>query len=114
MRRLRVPAVLAVVVLGCDGDKGPSDARIGDGMNIVFGDGNCGALCFPDGSDAGVCPDPVVCTSNERTCPAGCFCTSYCLPTTAQGELNCPRPDGGFPQCSFPDQTCPDGCTLAT
>lgn len=110
--------MLAVAVIGCDGDNAPSDARPGRDALLTdampYGDGNCGAVCFPDGTDAGVCPDPIVCTSEERTCPAGCFCTAYCLPTTALGEMNCPRPDGGFPQCAFPDFTCPEGCTPAT
>jgi hypothetical protein len=111
---LRVPAVLAIAVLGCDGETLRSDAD--PGQRILYGDGNCGTVCFPSGGDAGLCPDPLVCTSAvDRTCPAGCFCTAYCIPITAQGEMNCPRPDGGgFPECAFPDLTCPEGCAPAT
>jgi len=112
-RRLRVPTVLAIAVLGCNGEKPRTDAgtTISDGRvpdSAVFADGNCGAVCFPDGSDAGVCPDPVECVRDDRTCPAGCMCSRYCFPRTPQGQMNCPTDDGL--DCSGPNFECPDGC----
>lgn len=61
---------------GCNGDKPPADARLGDGDarlwdSIPCGDGNCQIVCFRDGTDAGVCPDPIVCVSPDRMCPPG-------------------------------------------
>jgi len=120
MRRpkLRVPAALAVALLGsaagCDGDKPGTDSgvMIGDGKPVadasVYGDGNCGAVCFADGTDAGVCPDPIVCVSDDRTCPAGCMCTRYCFPRTPEGQMNCPTDDGL--DCTGPNFECPPGC----
>jgi hypothetical protein len=101
--RLQLPAVLAFTVVGCgDGSGGKRDGgATGDAIA-------CGVLCFPDGSDAGVCPEPYVCVSESRTCPAGCTCSTYCFPRTPEGEQNCPaEPDL---QCAAPDRTCPDGC----
>jgi hypothetical protein len=72
--RLRVPAAIAFaitsaasavaiagVVTSCDG-KGdpPDDAPAG-----------CMLYCFPDGTDAGVCPSPIQC-ADAGACPAGC------------------------------------------
>jgi hypothetical protein len=113
IRRLRVPAALTVTVLGCNGGQPLADARLADGAltdshYVPFGDGNCGVVCFSDGTDAGVCPDPIVCVSEDRMCPAGCMCSTYCFPRTAQGELNCPTHDGL--DCAGPDRECPDGC----
>ena len=113
MPSLRIPAVLTVAVLGCNGSAPAADARLADGQLFdsyfqPYGDGNCGAVCFSDGTDAGVCPDPIVCTSAERTCPAGCMCTRYCFPQTAEGEMNCPADDGL--DCSGPNFECPPGC----
>jgi hypothetical protein len=102
VKRLRVPAALVVSVLGACGDdsSGGKDA----------GTGECQVKCFPDGTDAGVCPSPeFVCVSEERTCPAGCSCSAFCFPRTAEGEMNCPVGSNG-PQCANPDRTCPLGC----
>jgi hypothetical protein len=100
--RLRIPTVLAVAIFGCDGGKSIHDAAIA-------GDG-CAVLCAPDGTDAGVCPDPFVCVSAEapHVCPAGCMCSAYCFPRTPEGERNCPT-DTGL-QCASPERTCPAGC----
>lgn len=115
MRKLRVPAALVVAALGCDGAKPAADAAAdATGRDALlydaslFGDGNCGAVCFADGTDAGVCPDPIVCVSDDRTCPPGCMCTRYCFPRTAEGEMNCPTSDGL--DCSGPNFECPPGC----
>jgi hypothetical protein len=105
-RRLRVPSVLVVAVFGCHGESVRTDGRISDAA--PFGDGNCSVVCFPDGTDAGVCPDPLLCVREDRTCPAGCMCSAYCFPRTAQGQMNCPTDDGL--DCAGPDRTCPDGC----
>lgn len=111
-RVLRIPAVLAVAVLGCNGDKPRTDAgTIGDAKvadSAPYGDGNCGAVCFADGTDAGACPDPIVCVRDDRTCPAGCMCSRYCFPRTAEGEMNCPADDGL--DCTGPNFECPPGC----
>jgi hypothetical protein len=113
MARLRIPAVLTVAVLGCNGSTPVVDARLADGAPadgyyIPFGDGNCGAVCFGDGTDAGVCPDPIVCVADDRTCPAGCMCTRYCFPRTPEGRMNCPTEDGL--DCTGPNFECPEGC----
>ncbi len=78
-----------------------SDAATNDG---------CAVICFPDGTDAGVCPDPFVCVSDTEphACPAGCTCSTYCFPRTAEGSANCPTDDGL--DCAAPDRTCPAGC----
>jgi len=106
-RALRVPGALVVTLLGCNGDNVRSDAAVADAS--PFGDGNCAVVCFADGTDAGVCPDPILCVRDDRTCPPGCMCTSYCFPRTAQGEMNCPTDNGGL-QCAGPNRECPEGC----
>jgi hypothetical protein len=101
-QKLRIPTVLAVAFLGCGGGKSPGDAPI-------VGDGACQVLCIPDGTDAGVCPDPFVCVSAaNHTCPGGCMCTAFCFPRTPEGEQNCPTDQGV--QCASPERTCPAGC----
>ncbi len=105
MKKLRVPAALVVALVGGSGCGDDSEAR------KDTGDGTCAVICFPDGSDAGVCPDsPWVCVSETlpHECPSGCTCSTYCFPRTAEGSANCPTDDGL--DCASPDRTCPAGC----
>jgi hypothetical protein len=100
--RLRIPAALAFAILGCNGKSPVADAPID-------GDGTCQVFCYPNGTDAGVCPsNPYQCVSANRMCPAGCDCTTFCFPRTPEGEQNCPTTMGV--QCAAPDRTCPAGC----
>src|SRR5687768_4505815 len=101
MRKLRIPAVLAVATISCGGEQA-RDAAVHDS-------GACKNFCTPTGTDAGVCPsNPFACVSSDRTCPAGCVCDFACQPKTAEGEMNCPL-DGGI-MCADRDGSCPAGC----
>ena len=76
MKRLRLPAVLAVSIAGsvtaalglvasCESSNPPKDAAMG----------SCELYCIPNGTDAGVCPSPAQCADAGTTgpiCPAGC------------------------------------------
>ena len=101
--KLRVPAVLAVSLLGCgEGKKPPQDARLVDAP--------CGVFCFDDGTDAGMCPDPPACVTASGEygeCPGGCFCTAICFPDVAGSDACETNP----PRCAGPERTCPEGCT---
>jgi hypothetical protein len=105
VKKLRVPAALVVAVMG-------GGVGCGDGStNRDAGTGECQVICFPDFTDAGVCPDnPRVCVSETlpHSCPSGCTCSLYCFPRTAEGSANCPTDDGL--DCAAPDRTCPAGC----
>jgi len=71
-KRLRVPLTLAVALSGtaavvtavgaisCDATEPPKDAQT-----------SCMLFCIPDGTDAGVCPEPAVC-ADAGACPSGC------------------------------------------
>ena len=77
IRRLRIPTVLAVVVVGvgtviaaCESGRAPADAR-----PMVDAADPCvsGAHCVQDPSpDAGVCPTIGAC-ADFGTCPPGCL-----------------------------------------
>ena len=101
--KLRVPAMLALTLLGCENTKKPvADASVVDTL--------CGVVCFSDGTDAGVCPDPpacVVANGEYGECPPGCFCTAVCFPDVPNSNA-CPT---NPPRCATPDRTCPEGCT---
>jgi hypothetical protein len=107
VKTLRVPAALVVVVIGGAGGAGCGDDSRAkrDAATSV-----CQVICYPDGSDAGVCPETLTCVSETlpHSCPSGCTCSAYCFPRTAEGELNCPTADGL--DCAAPDRTCPAGC----
>lgn len=65
-RALRLPATLAVAILGCDGDEPPKDATPG-----------CAVYCVAGVTDAGVPPDggcPLCAdfSSGTPVCPSGC------------------------------------------
>lgn len=78
-RRLRIPAVLAVTIVGavagistlstggCEGGSRPVDAAI-DGPRCFEG------VCVddPNPNDAGECPNPNSCANNFM-CPPGCL-----------------------------------------
>jgi hypothetical protein len=71
-QRLRIPMALAFAITGtaavgaavgavsCDSTQPPRDSQVG-----------CTLYCIPDGTDAGVCPEPATC-SDAGACPAGC------------------------------------------
>jgi hypothetical protein len=74
-RPLRIPAVLACVVIGgvtalglvdtsCGGDRPPIDASVADGSGSA-----CELFCIPDGTDAGTVCDTCADAGN---CPSGC------------------------------------------
>jgi hypothetical protein len=100
MRKLRIPAVLAVATIGCSGKPSVTDAK-----------DTCLVFCVSSFTDAGVCPSPPVCIADDGTCPAGCRCDSYCVARTPEDEANCPS-DGGF-TCATADGSCPPGCEPA-
>jgi hypothetical protein len=101
--KLRVPAVLAVSLLGCgEAKKPPSDAKLVDGP--------CQVLCLDDYTDAGMCAEPPMCVAvngQYGECPGGCFCTSMCFPDVP-GSGAC---ETNPPRCAGPERTCPPGCT---
>jgi hypothetical protein len=101
--KLRVPAMLAVSLVGCGDTKKPlADAKVVDAP--------CAVYCFSDGTDAGVCPDPPACVTENGPygeCPAGCFCSAICFPDVP-GSGAC---ETNPPQCAGPERTCPTGCT---
>ena len=80
MRRLRIPTVLAVTLLAsgtiaavavaCGGGQTPPDEGGGPVTDVI--EGTCDAFCIPDGTDAGVCPEPAFCADGAGNCPAGC------------------------------------------
>lgn len=77
---MRVPTTLRWVLVGtatfvgavvaCGGDGSPADAPppidMAEPLPIV--------CCVPDGTDAGVCPEPPICNDilMPPTCPPGC------------------------------------------
>jgi len=74
-RRLRIPTVLAVVVVGtvataCESGRAPADAQpVADTADPCVS----GAHCVQDpNSDAGVCPTIGAC-ADFGTCPPGCL-----------------------------------------
>jgi hypothetical protein len=74
-RRLRIPTVLAVVVVGtvataCESGRAPADAQpVADTPDPCVS----GAHCVQDpNSDAGVCPTIGTC-ADFGTCPPGCL-----------------------------------------
>jgi hypothetical protein len=80
-RALRIPCAIAFTVVtgtagvtalvgACGGGESPTDGQVSDG--VMFPDGGCALFCIPDGTDAGVCPDPVECADEMGNCPAGC------------------------------------------
>jgi len=92
---LRIPVALAFVLSACGGDdsnepcamtrepcvQAPNTTEV-CGENIcVDSSGGCPVgcvpagskrYCVPDGTDAGVCPQPSICIFAGETCPAGC------------------------------------------
>lgn len=74
-KRLRVPLTLAFAITGttaavsaaagllvtsCDATEPPKDGSV-----------SCMLFCIPDGTDAGVCPEPAPC-ADAGNCPSGC------------------------------------------
>src|SRR5688500_2237099 len=107
--KLRIPAALAFTLIGCGEPKKPViDAKVADAR--VDGSGPCSVVCFADGTDAGVCPDPPQCTTPSGEygeCPPGCFCTAICFPD----EPNSGACETNPPRCAGPYRECPSGCT---
>jgi hypothetical protein len=79
MKRLRIPQVLAFTVLAassiagiaiaCGGGQSPP-TEAGPVIDVI--ESTCDAFCIPDGTDAGVCPEPAFCADGAGNCPAGC------------------------------------------
>jgi hypothetical protein len=84
-RALRIPCAIAFTVVagaaattslvslasGCGGGQSPTDGQVSDGFTP--GDGGCALFCIPDTeSDAGMCPEPVMCADEMGNCPPGC------------------------------------------
>jgi hypothetical protein len=94
MRKLRVPVALTFVLSACGNDgndcnstkslpcvQAPNSMDVCPENICVDDDGKCptGCIpasqkfyCIPDGTDAGVCPQPSVCIVAGDQCPAGC------------------------------------------
>ena len=92
--RLRIPIALAFTLAGCGDDGGtcfpgkgeicvqsPIDTTPCPENTCVDSNGNCPTgcvaehqklFCVPDGTDAGVCPNPAPCILAGMSCPAGC------------------------------------------
>jgi hypothetical protein len=94
-KRLQIPVALAFAISACGGDgnecspmkggepcvQAPNTAETCPENTCVDSDGKCPAgciagsqkrYCVPDGTDAGVCPQPSVCVIAGEACPAGC------------------------------------------
>ena len=93
-KRLRVPAAIAfVMVAGCGGDDNecsmtrepcvqdprtaevcPQDVCVDSSRQCPTGCIPAGSkrYCLPDGTDAGMCPQPAICVVDGQSCPAGC------------------------------------------
>lgn len=73
VNRLRLPAVLATVVLtaagACGSDKPPPDARQPDAFVDPCDDISFGVHCVDDGTGTGTCP---MCADSFGNCPPGC------------------------------------------
>lgn len=82
-RVLRVPAAIAFTLVAgttgaaitalpaCGHGESPTDGQLADGIPVPD-DGSCSLFCIPDGTDAGVCPNPAPCADEMGNCPAGC------------------------------------------
>ena len=80
MKRLRIPVALGFAVIGatslttvigsCHGSDPVRDAHV-----FMDADGDahgCELFCIPNGTDAGVCPEPAQCVDAGSVCPPGC------------------------------------------
>ena len=94
MRKLRVPAALAFVLVACGGD--------GEECNLER------EPCVQDPRTTELCPENT-CVDSSRQCPTGCIPAGmkrYCVPDGTTPNT-CPSPA----VCVVDGQSCPAGCT---
>ena len=79
VKRLRIPIALGfavvgaaagVAAIGCKSSQPPVDAHVV--VDAHGPDALCMTFCIPNGTDAGVCPQPAVCVDSQGNCPPGC------------------------------------------